>query len=312
MAGQEKSCLLLLFMRQQDQRRGLSVAYRFLIAVVFSIVVILVDSTLHLSKEIRAQVDGLLGPFFIVANAPSALADSLQQVMRTRAQLVEDNKKLQETLMLLKGELLKYGQLKQENEKLRSLLESPIQSDSRVEVAEIMSVATNPFEQQIVINKGKEDGLYEGQPLIGEDGIVGQITVVSHQMSRALLLSDRNHSLPVRVVRNDIRAIAHGTGIIDELVMSNLPRNVDIKVGDLLVTSGLGGKFPRGYPVARVVEYSPDNGTGFAEVKARPVENLSRLRYVLLMWPVEYFPNGSINIGQTSLDFANQGVSSVQ
>lgn len=299
-------------MRQQDQRRGLSVAYRFIIASVFSIVIILFDSTLHISKEIRSQVDGLLGPLFLVANAPSTLSSALQQVIRTRSQLVDDNKKLQETLMLLKGELLKYGQLKQENEKLRSLLESPIQSDSRVEVAEIMSVATNPFEQQIVINKGSEEGLYEGQPLIGEDGILGQVTVVSHQMSRAILISDRNHSLPVRVVRNDIRAIAHGTGVIDELVMSNLPRNVDIKVGDLLVTSGLGGKFPRGYPVARVIEYSPDNGTGFAEVKARPVENLNRLRYVLLMWPNEYFPTGDRNIGKASLDFANQGASSVR
>jgi rod shape-determining protein MreC len=299
-------------MKQQDQYRGLPVAYRFIIAALLSLGLVLADTSLHISKEIRVPVDTILGPLYSVANTPAVAAYAARQQLRTRYQLVEDNRRLQETLMLLKSELLKYGQMKQENEKLRALLGSPIQSDSRVEVAEIMSVATDPFEQRIVINKGKLAGVYEGQPLIGEDGIVGQITDVSPYMSRALLISDRNHSVPVRNVRNDIRGIAGGTGFVDMLVIDDLPRNVDIRVGDLLVTSGLGGKFPRGYPVARVVEYSPDNGTGFAEVKARPVEDLSRLRYVLLMWPAEYFAPDGQNTGSQSIDFVKRGVSLVR
>jgi rod shape-determining protein MreC len=300
-------------MKQQDQYRGIPPSYRFFVAALLSIGLVLADTSLHISKEIRVSVDTLMGPLYSVANTPSVLTSALHQQMRTRYQLVEDNRRLQETLMILKGELLKYAQMKQENEKLRALLGSPIQSDSRVEVAEIMSVATDPFEQRIVINKGKLAGVYEGQPLIGEDGIIGQITDVSPNMSRAILISDRKHSIPVRNIRNDIRGIASGTGQVDMLIMDDLPRNVDIKVGDLLVTSGLGGKFPRGYPVARVVEYSADNGTGFAEVKARPIEDLNRIRYVLLMWPSEYFtPNGQ-NMGLESINYIkNHGVSLVR
>ncbi len=299
-------------MKQQDQFKGLPVAYRFFIAAFVSLGLVVADTSLHISKEIRVPVDTILSPIYSVANSPSTMSTAVRQQMRTRYQLVEDNRRLQETLMLLKSELLKYSQMKQENEKLRALLGSPIQSDSRVEVAEIMSVATDPFEQRIVINKGSTDGVYEGQPLIGENGIIGQITDVSPNLSRAILISDRKHSLPVRVVRNDIRGIASGTGQIDMLVMDDLPRNVDIQVGDLLVTSGLGGKFPRGYPVARVVDYSADNGTGFAEVKARPIEDLNRLRYVLLMWPAEYFSPSGQNMGRESIDFIKQGVSFVR
>ncbi|MBQ8707364.1 MAG: rod shape-determining protein MreC [Succinivibrionaceae bacterium] len=299
-------------MKQQDQFRGIPVSIRFFIAALLSLGLVLADTSLHLSKEIRGSVDTIFSPLYSMANSPAALSSAVRQQMRTRYQLVDDNRRLQETMMLLKGELLKYGQMKQENEKLKALLGSPIQSESRVEVAEIMSVATDPFEQRIVINKGRLAGVYEGQPLIGEDGIVGQITDVSPNMSRAILISDRKHSIPVRNVRNDIRGIAQGTGLVDMLVMDDLPRNVDIKVGDLLVTSGLGGKFPRGYPVARVVEFSPDNGTGFAEVKARPVESLNRMRYVLLMWPSEYFTPGGQNMGLESLDFLKKGVSLVR
>ena len=299
-------------MKQQDQYRGIPPSFRFFIAALLSIGLVLADTSLHLSKEIRVSVDTLMSPLYSVANSPSVLTSAMRQQMRTRYQLVEDNRRLQETLMLLKGELLKYGQMKQENEKLRALLGSPIQSDSRVEVAEIMSVATDPFEQRIVINKGKQAGVYEGQPLIGEDGIIGQITDVSPNMSRAILISDRRHSIPVRDIRNDIRGIASGTGQVDMLIMDDLPRNVDIQVGDLLVTSGLGGKFPRGYPVARVVEYSPDNGTGFAEVKARPIEDLNRIRYVLLMWPTEYFAPDGQNLGREIVNYIKNGVSLVR
>lgn len=141
---------------------------------------------------------------------------------------------------------------------------------------------------------------------------MGQVVTVSTKMSRALLITDREHSIPIRVVRNDFRAIASGTGKIDELILSDLPRNVDIRQGDLLVSSGLGGKFPSGYPVARVTEFNPDNGVGFAEVKAKPLEKLSRLRYVLLMWPSEFFTPDGKNIGLASARFLKDGVADVQ
>lgn len=287
--------------------KGLRPSIRLLIAIICSFVLIVTDTSVHISKSISVYVDTFLSPVFFIANGPSTLTSATFQQLRTRSQLVEDNKNLQETMMLLKGEMLKYSQLKRENEKLRALLESPIQSDSKIEVAEIMSVATDPFQQQIVLNKGIESGVYEGQPLIGEDGIIGQVVSVSNHMSRAILLTDRKHSIPIRVVRNDIRAIASGTGTVDELVLADLPRNVDIKVGDLLVSSGLGGKFPSGYPVGRVTNYIADNGTGFAEVRVKPMEKLNRIRYVLLMWPSEYFSLDGENLGLASGEYLKKG-----
>ncbi len=287
-------------------------AGRLFIAVVVSAIIILTDSSLHYSKNIRKYTDTILAPVFYLASLPHDISGGFGQYVRSRHQLAEDNRKLQETLMLLKSELLKYRQLKQENRKLRALLESPIRTDSEVAVAEIMSVATDPFEQQIIINKGNEDKVFPGQPLIGEDGIIGQITSVSNGMSRALLLTDRRHAIPVRIVRNDIRAVVSGTGRPDELVITNLPRNSNVKVGDLLVTSGLGGKFPSGYPVGRVVDYIPDNGTGFAEVRARPVERLSRLRFVLLIWPSEYITDTGEHLGRTSVEMLKEGKARVR
>lgn len=291
---------------------GLSPSLKLLIAIACSLSLIVSDSRSHWSTELRVYTDTIFSPLYLIANTPFELNSAFREQIRTRSQLVEDNRHLNETLMLLKSELLKYGQLKHENAKLRALLESPIQLDSRVEVAEIMNVATDPFQQQVVMNKGTENGVYIGQPIIGEDGIVGQVVTVSNKMSRALLITDRNHSIPVRVVRNDFRAIATGTGKIDELVLQDLPRNIDIKEGDLLVSSGLGGKFPAGYPVARVTEFIADNGVGFSEVKAKPLEKLSRLRYVLLMWPSEYFTPDGQNLGLASAKFLIDGMTDVQ
>ncbi|MBO6070547.1 MAG: rod shape-determining protein MreC, partial [Succinivibrionaceae bacterium] len=198
---------------------GLSPSLKLLIAIACSLSLIVSDSRSHWSTELRVYTDTIFSPLYLIANTPFELNSAFREQIRTRSQLVEDNRHLNETLMLLKSELLKYGQLKHENAKLRALLESPIQLDSRVEVAEIMNVATDPFQQQVVMNKGTENGVYIGQPIIGEDGIVGQVVTVSNKMSRALLITDRNHSIPVRVVRNDFRAIATGTGKIDELVL---------------------------------------------------------------------------------------------
>ncbi len=150
--------------------------------------------------------------------------------------------------------------------------------------AEVLRVDTNPFSLNVIINRGEKDGVYEGQPVINEQGVVGQVVSVARTTSRVLLLSDANHSIPVIDTRNGVRAIASGTGVINELAINNIPRNVDIKEGDLLVTSGLGGKFPSGYPVAKVVKYEGREGAQFAEIKAVTFASLDRLRYMLLIW----------------------------
>lgn len=151
-------------------------------------------------------------------------------------------------------------------------------------VAELLSVDSDPFSHQVLINKGALDGVYNGQPVINDQGVVGQVLHVGSTTSRVLLITDSSHGIPVRVLRNDLRAIASGSGELDKLELRNLPRNTDVQVGDLLVTSGLGGRFPEGYPVATVTRSDYVEGKPFAQIEAKPLVALDRLRYLLLLW----------------------------
>lgn len=176
-------------------------------------------------------------------------------------------------------------QLKVENQRLRLLLNSPLRTDEYKKIAEVLTAETDVYRKQVVINQGQRDGAYVGQPIIDEKGIVGQLISVGENTSRVLLLTDVTHSIPVQVLRNDVRLIASGTGRNDELSLDHVPRSVDIVKGDLLVTSGLGGRFLEGYPVAIVESVSRDGQNYFATVTAKPLASIERLRYVLLLWP---------------------------
>jgi rod shape-determining protein MreC len=136
-----------------------------------------------------------------------------------------------------------------------------------------------------VINRGANDGVFEGQPVLDEKGIVGQILHVGTTSSRVLLITDLSNAIPVRIKRNGVRLVATGSGQIDRLTHNFVPHSTDIHQGDLLVTSGLGGKFPEGYPVARVVSVKQDESRPFARVVSKPVAQIDRLRYLLLLWP---------------------------
>ncbi len=150
-----------------------------------------------------------------------------------------------------------------------------------------MAVDTSPYRHQVVIDKGRVDGVYEGQPIINEKGIVGQVTFVAAHNSRVLLLIDPNTAIPVQNIRNDIRVIASGNGQTDQIQLEHIPTSTDIEVGDMLVTSGLGGVYPEGYPVAIVSQVDKDTRREFASIKADPVVEFDRLRYLLLIWPNE-------------------------
>jgi rod shape-determining protein MreC len=151
-------------------------------------------------------------------------------------------------------------------------------------VAEILGVDLNPYRQQVVIDKGSTSGVYVGQPVLDANAVMGQVVRVDPLTATVLLITDEDHSLPVRVSRNGLRALASGTGVIDRLELPHLTNNADVQVGDQLFTSGLGGRFPAGYPVARVVEVRIEPGKPFATVIAEPNAGLDRAREVLLVW----------------------------
>jgi rod shape-determining protein MreC len=148
----------------------------------------------------------------------------------------------------------------------------------------VISTGSDPYSDQVVIDKGSDNGVYEGQPVISDKGVVGQVVAVAKVTSRVLLICDASHALPIQVLRNDIRVIAAGSGCTDDLQLEHLPNNTDIRVGDVLVTSGLGGRFPEGYPVAVVSSVKVDNQRAYTVIQARPTAGLQRLRYLLLLW----------------------------
>ncbi|MCH7370974.1 rod shape-determining protein MreC [Aeromonas sp. MR16] len=264
--------------------RGPSLQLRLFLAVIISVAAIVADSRFGVFTHVRVYLSSLVSPLQYIANAPGTLLDTMSTQVQTRSSLIEQTKQQEQQLLTLRSRLLKLEQLEHENQRLRELLGSPVHKESRKMVAELLSVDSDPFSHQVLINKGALDGVYNGQPVINDQGVVGQVLHVGSTTSRVLLITDSSHGIPVRVLRNDLRAIASGGGELDKLDLRNLPRNTDVQVGDLLVTSGLGGRFPEGYPVATVTRSDYVEGKPFAQVEARPLVALDRLRYLLLLW----------------------------
>ncbi|OON39245.1 rod shape-determining protein MreC [Izhakiella australiensis] len=264
--------------------RGPSLQLRLFLAVLVAIVVIVADSRLGAFSRIRTYMDTAVSPFYFLANGPSQVLDSISDSLTSRQQLELENKALQRELIMKNSELLLLGQYKQENARLRELLGSPLRQDEHKMVTQVISTSTDPYSNQVVIDKGSANGVYEGQPVISDKGVVGQVIAVAKYTSRVLLICDPSHALPVQVLRNDIRVIAAGNGCTEDLQLEHLPGNTDIRVGDVLVTSGLGGRFPEGYPVAVVSSVKVDTQRAYTVIQARPTAGLQRLRYLLLLW----------------------------
>ncbi|WEF12391.1 rod shape-determining protein MreC [Pectobacterium actinidiae] len=274
--------------------RGPSLQLRLFLAVVTAIVVIVADSRLGSFVKIRTYMDTTVSPFYFLANGPRQVLDNMSASLATREQLGLENTALRQELLMKNSDLLLLGQLKQENARLRELLGSPLRQDEQKMVTQVMSAGTDPYSDQVVIDKGQINGVYEGQPVISDKGVVGQVVAVSQLTSRVLLICDVAHALPIQVLRNDIRVIAAGNGCTDDLQLEHLPNNTDIRVGDVLVTSGLGGRFPEGYPVAVVSSVKQDTQRAYTIIQARPTAGLQRLRYLLLLWGVENNSNTSL------------------
>ena len=151
-------------------------------------------------------------------------------------------------------------------------------------LAEIIQIDDDPFRLDFVINKGTTSGVFEGQTVIDANGMVGQVETVFLLTSRVLMISDARHAIPVRVARNNVRSVLAGSGHINQLFLRNVTDTTDIKVGDVLISSGLGQKFPVGYPVATVTEVVHDPGKAYALIAAKPMAKLEQLSSVLLVW----------------------------
>lgn len=269
---------------------------RLILAVIASVLLILSDGQSNAMIKARSVMETAIGGLYYLANTPRVVLDGVSENLVDTNRLQIENKVLRDQLREKNADLLLFDQLKVENQRLRLLLNSPLRTDEYKKIAEVLIAETDVYRQQVVINQGTKGGAYVGQPVIDEKGIVGQIISVGENTSRVLLLTDLTHSIPVQVLRNDVRLIASGTGRSDELMLENVPRSVDIQKGDILVTSGLGGRFLEGYPVATVESVSQNGQQYFATVTAKPLASVESLRYLLLLWPT----NGEVRNVQST------------
>jgi rod shape-determining protein MreC len=253
--------------------------------VTLSIALMMMDHRQNHVDSLRAGLSVLVYPLQLAIEMPRSVSEWFRESLATRRQLQEENVSLRTQLLMLKARGQKLQALETENIRLRELLDSSFKIGERVLVAELMSVDLDPYKHQVLINKGELDKIYPGQPILDADGVMGQVVHVGPYTSTAVLITDTSHALPVQVNRNGIRTIALGSGTINRLELPYIPNNADIQPGDLLVTSGLGGRFPPGYPVAIVQFVQHDPGRSFAAVIATPSAKLNRSREILLVWP---------------------------
>jgi rod shape-determining protein MreC len=263
---------------------GPSLPNRLALGLFLSIALILFDHKLDGFGTTRVYLNSLVSPLQYLANLPGQLLNASASRFVSHERLFDDNAKLTYDALVMNGQLQRLTFLQEENDRLRSLLNSPVQDNTRKVVAELMAVDNNPYSHQIVINKGAINGVYEGQPVLDDKGIVGQIMQVSSTNSRVLLIADVTHAIPVRVARNNVRLIVSGSGSLDELLIQHVAHSSDLKIGDILLSSGLGNIFPEGYPVATITSIVRDESRPFSQVRAKPIAQLDRLKYLLLLW----------------------------
>lgn len=265
--------------------RGPSLNLRLLICTILSLVLMTVDHRENHLDAVREALMVAVYPLQWFVDAPFRAAAWTGEVLSTHRTMLEENRSLRETGLYDAARLLRLQSLEAENRRLRELLDSAEQVEHRVVVTALMSVDLDPYRHQVVLNRGSHDDVFRGQALIDAHGVMGQVTQVGPTSSFAVLITDPSHALPVEINRNGLRTIARGTGALDRLELPYLPNNADVEVGDLLVTSGLGGSFPAGYPVGVVIRVERRPGEHFAEVSASPTALLNHSREVLLVRP---------------------------
>nr|WP_268927188.1 rod shape-determining protein MreC [Marinobacterium alkalitolerans] len=256
-----------------------------MLLTLLALLLIVADLNWPRMKEGRAWLSLVVTPLQWVVDIPARVADSLSGVVVDRASLVRENEALKSEALVLERKVQQMAALTAENIRLRELLAADARLDPETRMVELIGVNPDPFQHQVILNQGIEDGVFVGQPVLDAGGVMGQVVNLSHYTSRVMLITDARSAVPVEVNRNGFRGIALGKGVLGELELEHIPDTADIRQGDLLVTSGLGGRFPRGYPVARVTEVVRDPGRPFKLIKAEPTARLDRSRYLLL---VEY------------------------
>ncbi|HXS90791.1 MAG TPA: rod shape-determining protein MreC [Steroidobacteraceae bacterium] len=251
---------------------------------VISVIVMVLDHRGGYLDTARLWMSAAANPIYTVVQTPGQLWRWITGSFADRSQLRTENAQLTEQLRIARTQLLRFESLNEENRRLREIREASKGVSERTLIAEIISVSVNPFRHMVVINKGADDGVFRGQPVLDAFGVVGQVMQVGKTTATLILITDAEHAVPIQVNRNGIRSIAMGTGEAAKLSLPYLTVESDVRKGDLLVSSGLDAIFPAGYPVATVTRVERNSADTFALVEAKPLAQLDRDREVLLLW----------------------------
>jgi rod shape-determining protein MreC len=274
--------------QDQDHRplllAGPSLGLRLVILGAASIALMVADHRQQYTTVIRGWLSVAAYPFHWAVDAPFSAWNRAAEALATRSSLEADNARLATENRQLKLRLMRFESLEQENRRLREARRGSARVAEKSLVAEILKVDLDPYRQRVLVDRGARDGVFVGQAALDANGIFGQVTRVGPITSEVIMISDPEHAIPVQINRTGVRTIAVGTGQAGRLTLPYLPRNEDVVVGDLLVSSGLGGVYPPGYPVARVTEVGRDPAEPLLSVGVAPLAELDRDPEVLLVW----------------------------
>ncbi|WP_193166023.1 rod shape-determining protein MreC [Microbulbifer hainanensis] len=261
--------------------RGPSPESRILVLGLAAAVLIVINIYTDWLQPLREKAASLVAPFYWVTGTPGRVGDWAEEQFRTREELLDENSRLKRQVLLLEQRSQLLAAAKAENTQLKELMNSAETLDEKVLVAQVIGVSPDPLEHVLMIDKGRDDGVHLGTPIMDASGLLGQVIEAGASSSRVLLITDASHAIPVQVLRNSVRAVAEGTGDLYRLKLRHLANTSDIRVGDLLLSSGLGGRFPAGYPVGEVISVQRDPGHAFVEADVQPRGRMNRSRFVL-------------------------------
>lgn len=276
--------------------------------VLLSLGLMFADHHFNYLSKVRYYGSYVVAPVYWLADLPLSIAEHLDEQVRSRRALLEENARLREELLMQSYQLQKLEHLMAENARLNSLLNASAVVDERVMRAQLISESPDPYAKRVLINRGLRDGVYLGQPVLDAFGLVGQVVEVAPFNSWVLLVTDPQHATPVQINRNGVRAVLSGTqGTLHEMELRNIPNTLDVRPGDLLVSSGLGQTFPPGYPVGVIRDVVRDPGQPFALVTALPSAELERSRNLLLLFEAPVEDEGDGQADRTTAAPAGEG-----
>ena len=265
-------------------RHGPSLLVRLVFFIQLSLALMVVDTHFKYLYEARQTIAVALYPIQNLAHLPTAISNLANDFFITQ-DLADENARFKQQHLIDSGKLQQLSALTIENEHLRNLLEATQKNKSKTILAEIRSVPRDPFNLTVILDKGLQNGAQNGQVIVDHLGVIGQITHAYPWSSEATLITDKDHSIPVQILRNGLRSVASGTGKYKTLELNYMANNVDIQEGDQIVTSGIGGVYPSGLPVALVSKIKRDISSAFAYIICTTIAGVDRNKQVLILSP---------------------------